>query len=270
MTEDFSIYNGEGTELRKAQLRMLDMLEEIDRVCRAHDIPYWLDFGTLLGAVRHQGFIPWDDDADISVFKSDNERLVRYLTEELPDYYIVVTPDTDDNFNGTGFIRVVDIRSNVVRLHQGENYEADESDGVCIDIFNVEKGRKGIKNLLAPVHGRADRRVHKVISDGRLNYVAACFIYPFTSFVIFVYRLVYRIFPSDMYIYNIPNFVVRQMFSQRRRSDILPVRPLLFEGVELMCPSNPDAFLRETYGDYMQIPPVEKRVVHTKNISVKE
>lgn len=268
--EDFSIYNGEGTELRKAQLRMLDMLVEIDKVCRMHDIPYWLDFGTLLGAVRHQGFIPWDDDADISIFKSDNERLIHYLREDLPDYYIVVTPDSDDNFKGTGFIRVVDKRTTIVRLHQTDNYEADESDGVCIDIFNIEKGRKGIKNLLAPIHGRADRRVHKVISDGRFNYVAACLIYPLTSLVISLYRLVYKVLPSDKYIYNIPNFVVPQMFSQRLRSDILPVRPMLFEGVELMCPSNSDAFLKETYGNYMQIPPAEKRVVHTTRIEITE
>lgn len=270
MMEDFSIYNGEGTELRKAQLRMLDMLVEIDRICRAHDIPYWLDFGTLLGAVRHQGFIPWDDDADITVFKSDNARLIRHLTEELPDRYLVVTPDTTGHIKCTGFIRVVDRHSTVVKLSQGEDYEADESDGVCIDIFNVEKGRKWIKKLLAPLHGRADRRVHKVISDGRLNYVLAWLIYPFTSFAIFLYRLLYKGVNSDMYIYNIPNFVVRQMFSQRHRSDILPVKPMLFEGVELMCPSNPDAFLKETYGDYMKIPPVEKRVVHAMSISVKE
>ena len=52
--EDYSQYNGEGTELRKVQLRLVDMLTEIDRICRKHGIRYWIDFGTLLGAVRHK------------------------------------------------------------------------------------------------------------------------------------------------------------------------------------------------------------------------
>ena len=55
-------YNPEGSELRRLQMRMLDILIVVDEICRRHDIPYWIEGGTLLGAVRHGGFIPWDDD----------------------------------------------------------------------------------------------------------------------------------------------------------------------------------------------------------------
>lgn len=85
--EDFSKYNGEGTTLRKAQLRMLDILIEVDKICRKHNIPYWLDSGTLLGAVRHGGFIPWDDDMDICVMRKDYKLLKKYLSEELSDKF---------------------------------------------------------------------------------------------------------------------------------------------------------------------------------------
>ena len=97
MEEDFSKYNGEGTDLRKAQLRMLDILIEVDKVCRKHQIPYWIDFGTLLGAVRHRGFIPWDDDIDICVLNEYYGVLRQALIDELPGQYAFQDSKTDPN-----------------------------------------------------------------------------------------------------------------------------------------------------------------------------
>ena len=82
--EDFSVYNGENTILRKAQLRMLEILVQVSSICDKHAIPYWIDYGTLLGAVRHNGFIPWDDDLDISILKKDYTKLSKVLQKELP------------------------------------------------------------------------------------------------------------------------------------------------------------------------------------------
>ena len=79
--EDFSKYNPEGSTLRKAQLRMLEILKEIDKICKKHHITYWLDGGTMLGCARHKGFIPWDDDLDIAVFEEDYERLLHILQQ---------------------------------------------------------------------------------------------------------------------------------------------------------------------------------------------
>ena len=72
-------YNPDGSPLRKAQMRMLDMLDYIDTVCREQGIAYRLDSGNVIGAVRHGGFIPWDDDIDIALSMSEYKRLCRYL-----------------------------------------------------------------------------------------------------------------------------------------------------------------------------------------------
>ena len=70
-------FNPDGSLLRRQQLRMLELLEVIDVICRKHQIPYWLSSGTLIGAARHKGFIPWDDDLDIEMLRSDYLRLLK-------------------------------------------------------------------------------------------------------------------------------------------------------------------------------------------------
>ena len=90
--EDFSCYNGEGTELRKMQIRILEIMVEIDKLCRKHDIKYWLDGGTLLGAVRHGGFIPWDDDLDICMMQEDYEKFIEIAPKELPEHLLLQLP----------------------------------------------------------------------------------------------------------------------------------------------------------------------------------
>lgn len=78
-------FNPEGSKLRQMQLRMLDILTEVDSICKKHGISYWLSSGTLIGALRHDGFIPWDDDLDIEMMRDDYLRLMKVLPQELPE-----------------------------------------------------------------------------------------------------------------------------------------------------------------------------------------
>ncbi len=70
------------TPLSSLQKELLNLLKIIDKICRKNDIEYWLDFGTLLGAVRHKGFIPWDDDVDICVPTDHYPKLLKLLHQE--------------------------------------------------------------------------------------------------------------------------------------------------------------------------------------------
>ena len=99
-------------QLRACQLKQLSILEEIDRICQKHQIGYWLDGGTLLGAVRHGGFIPWDDDIDIAMRQADLERFIA-IAEPI--------------------VKVRDLNSFYVE--GADNFAADYQKGLYVDIF---------------------------------------------------------------------------------------------------------------------------------------
>ncbi|EYE54801.1 LicD family protein, partial [Bacteroides fragilis] len=96
--EDLNRYNKEGSDLRKLQYRMLELLEVLDKICKKHNLPYWLEGGTLLGAVRHGGFIPWDDDLDVQMLRSDYKKLLKILPKELPGNIALQTFKTDKGY----------------------------------------------------------------------------------------------------------------------------------------------------------------------------
>lgn len=130
--------DGSVITVRDVQLRLLDMLKDIDKVCRDNGISYWLTGGSALGAVRHKGFIPWDDDADIGMMREDYERF-RKIVDQLGDGYIAQCFDTHPTYN-------VLIPAMKVRL-QGTYCEetnillknkCKDSDGLFIDVFIID------------------------------------------------------------------------------------------------------------------------------------
>ena len=91
-------FNPEGSPLRRQQMVMLEMVTVLDKICKKHDIPYFLYGGTLLGAFRHNGFIPWDDDLDVAMMRQDYKRLMKVLPAKLPSYIALQNNDTDKNY----------------------------------------------------------------------------------------------------------------------------------------------------------------------------
>ena len=91
--------NGNEITVRDVQLVLLDMAKDIDEICKRNDIPYFLNGGSALGAVRHKGFIPWDDDFDIGMMYEDYIRFISVLKKELPsDKYVFQCFQTDRRF----------------------------------------------------------------------------------------------------------------------------------------------------------------------------
>lgn len=250
-------YNPDGSTLRKAQLRMLDILIVVDEIFRRNQIDYWLHGGTLLGAVRHKGFIPWDDDMDIAVRYSDLPRIRKILQAELPERYCYQDYTTDPYF----YLFIGKVRDKYSLFDESDSYKLKER-GIYIDIIPMEEIIS--KKKQCPINfvyrhclwGRCHYSEKMV--DKLLGYVAY---YPIKLLIWFM-RLRTKLFHTHLW-----GDAYGWAFTiEEKESDIFPVTDVEFEGHIFQSPANPDGFLRTIYGDYMQIPPEEKRETHTKRI----
>ena len=143
-------FNPDGSLLRRHQLRMLEMLTYIDGVCVQHDIPYWLSSGTLLGAVRHGGFIPWDDDVDIELLRRDYKRLLRVLRTEKEGRYRLQTHSTDNGY----FFPFAKLRDMHSVLRENDDIDLGFAyRGIYIDIFPLEVNKYPLSKALVSSAG---------------------------------------------------------------------------------------------------------------------
>ena len=123
----------ENEQLRTLQLYQLDVLKEVDRICQKHHIKYYISWGSLLGAIRHKGFIPWDDDIDISLFWDDYVKFMEVCQEELGERFFLQNTETDSGyFRPWAKVRINDTTSmdkelDFVKMHWG----------ICIDVFPI-------------------------------------------------------------------------------------------------------------------------------------
>lgn len=124
--------------LRKLQLAELYMLKDIASICESNNIKYYITAGTLLGAVRHKGFIPWDDDLDITMYRKDLHKLIGILQEKYKDKYFVQSFDTDKDY--TRYITKIRLNgtSQVEEIYEND----DINHGIYIDIFPLDHTTK--------------------------------------------------------------------------------------------------------------------------------
>ena len=259
--EDFSRYNGEGTVLRKAQIRMFEMMVEVDKILRAHHIDYWLEGGTLLGAIRHRGFIPWDDDVDITVRKEDFPQVRQLLINELPEQFTFQDTELDNN-EWSGIARVRDKKS----YCQMPLFSRYKEQGIWVDIFQVEHMYSMKLTLFIDFfYARAFREIHHFGDVAYKNpirryvvKVIAYLLYPLCLLMVCIARLLSKRNPVGLLNYTFPVKHPRPKYLE----DIYPLIEVEFEGHKFLAPHNYDHYLRLLYGDYMQIPPEDQRISH--------
>lgn len=251
--ENISNYNPEGSDLRRAQLKMLEILIEVSKICDKNGIPYWLSFGTLLGAVRHNGFIPWDDDLDIEVEYKHYILLLRCLESELPTSMILQSEKHDDKYYNK-FVKVRDRNS----LFLEDDSEDFKERGIFIDIFPREYSLKFLNRLmnkileLSLIDLKSKRRNFFQLSIVKLRVLLY-------DCLVQINRCLFNVLPMKMMF--VPHFG-----AGIDKKYIYPLKEICFEGYKFKCPANVDAYLKEYYGDYMKLPLSEDRIVHSTKI----
>lgn len=250
-------FNPEGSMLRKQQLRMLEILLYIDKICKENNIKYWLSSGTLLGAVRHGGFIPWDDDLDIEMLREDYEKFLKVFTDN--DNYALQTYKSDENYFRT-FAKVRDLHSEISEFELDRYYKYR---GLYVDIFSIERVPKYICRLYGGVFEVIGRWRRKCGDNKFLWHILKCF-QKITLWTIPIARPIFRIFTKDLHHSYGSGFL-----KERHIEDILPLTSVQFEGYTFPAPNNIDSYLSLIYGDYKQLPDTDSFVIHTSSCIFK-
>ncbi len=251
--------------------KLLDMLVAIDRVCKKNNIQYWLDGGTLLGAYRHGGFIPWDDDIDIGIMRADYPKLKQALSLELPNQFFLQTDNSELNYHHT-FIKVRD-------KHTSSSAKLDSTyaqRGLFIDIFPFDFVPKshGLRVLHFAI---AKMRLFLVVykkedvirfNDKKSNHFSTHVFYYLLNWVPkhFWSLMVYatgKTVRNRMHIgdgYCFPTFFFRSI----REYDVyFPLTEITFEGKTFSAPHNIPRYLTTLYGaDYM----TPRQDLHTQHM----
>ncbi|MDP5199625.1 phosphorylcholine transferase LicD [Flavobacterium sp. DG2-3] len=256
--EDLSEYNPIGSDLRKGQLRILEIAKEFDSICHKHNVTYWLMSGTLLGARRHGGFIPWDDDFDVGVEKKDYQRLLNCLEKELPENYKLQTRKTDSNYKHC-FAKIRDLNSEIE-----ENCTIEfgyKFNGLFIDIFPFEQICINEK-IKKPLDCRYSELKYK-FKKGILWQLISKLVYYISSLVVFGLRFI------GLFIVNrFSHAYGTGFYAPHKLATCFPVRKIKFEDFEFNAPNDVDQYLIDEYGDFMALPSREKRVNHSNKIKI--
>lgn len=258
--------------IKKAWAAELTVMYEVDRICQKHDIAYFVDWGTMLGAVRHGGFIPWDDDFDIMMRRKDYERFLKVAARELPEGFAILNMDNTENF--WYFLSRVVLRPQIcfeeeyLKQFHGFPYI------VGIDIFILdtlssdpqkEKERETvIEYILALADSLETKKLSPVEKETALCRVEQiCRVtikrsLPDLDMKKQLYQLVQKlmtVFEDDSegnYAQLIPHAVYRGDKGYPRDYYEDGVR-IPFENIEIMLPVRYEAMLQKKYGNYMQL-----------------
>lgn len=247
----------------------IEILDEIVRICNENNLEYFLVGGTLLGAVRHQGFIPWDDDLDIAMNRKDYEKFLSLCKNELNDKYRLDCDKTNDKY----WLTFAKIRKKNTLFLENSLDGIDTGKEIFVDIFPLDDIKKPFSVL-----NRVRLIFVKIVIDalfykrGITKDINVCRRPKMTKFFSkFSFKFLHK-FQHKIVTLSNPkksNYLVsfsgcyaykKEVFL---KNDFYPTKTLKFEEKSYKVPNNYKKYLKNIYGDYMKLPPKNERVNHS-------
>lgn len=267
--------------LKKLQRVELSILKDFISIAEKNDISYFAIGGTAIGAVRHKGFIPWDDDIDLAISRKDYEKLEKIISRDYSEKYEMLSAKTNDKYpileghmqiKGTKFI---DDATKNLKCNMG----------IFLDFFiydnisdNAEERKKQIKD--AKIYGKLlilRDMAYPVLPFngllGKIFHVGTAIVHSLMVIFRISHKKLYEkvtqasIRYNDKETENVALF--RDLYieeSTMKKADIFPLQSAKFEDIEILLPNKNHEILTKYYGDYMKLPPKEKRVNHSPYI----
>lgn len=260
--------------LKQLQSVELEILVAIAQLCEKHAIRWFLDGGTLLGAARHQGFIPWDDDIDIGMLREDYEKFLAIPEHEFPAGYSLHTFDNTPGYAAM-FAKVY---KDGTRFMTQETREAGCEQAIFVDVFpydyvsldatRAHRQRRGAKfwqSVSYLYHAKTIAVPHKGVA-GTLERAACCCAHYFIHLIIRRgsikqhFDSAIALTPDDGRLQVLP--FAWPNIEGYELDEIFPTTLLLFEGNKFPSPAQWDIYLTRMYGDWRKLPRVEERKTH--------
>jgi len=267
-------------ELKQLQNCFLEILKDVDRVCEKHHICYMAAGGTCLGAIRHKGFIPWDDDVDILMPHEDLKRFIQIFDEELGDKYEMTSPNS--KYYLESMISAI-YKKNTLKASFFD-YNTPFPKGVHIDIFPIEavpmnrlvRFWKGFSAMVIQYiavsalfyHYRSSekKQFFYQTTGGKINYRIRCvlgFLFSFRSYEKWGNLFDrYVQWHKDSNLWAVPTDMGHYFGHIMPKDVYYPPVKAAFEDMQINIPHDYDAYLKNQYDDYMTIPPEMDREKH--------
>lgn len=249
---------------------LLQIAKEFHQICVKHDIPYYMLGGTMLGTIRHKGFIPWDDDMDFGIPRKHYKRFCEVAIQELSGRYKMLMVD-NSAYAVLGIGKLSDSNTWLKEIY---SVKTEERLGVNIDVFPLDYTDSRTDLLSVNMRARILFKFQKLLF---MNSENRSFV---KRILARVCQYIFQISPT-----TIPHYIDRMMLGRNINPTMLANifgawamketvsleimgTPTLynFEDTEFYGPQNADAYLKQLYGNYMQLPPENKRHIHTTEV----
>lgn len=254
-------------DLKELQKYQLQMLKDVDYICRKNNIDYFLTWGSALGAIRHGGFIPWDDDIDISMTWENYKKFESIAQKELGEKYFYQSQETDKYcFTTWNKVRINNTTSMEKNLkHIKCHY------GICMDVFPLigvpnSRFRKFVQKIQILIYRifKYERYLTNRNPKGNILFKVFYGIFPKKFKVYLTNKLIKSITKYDMNKCDYwVEFLSGNYNAMMFKKDFFGLgTKVKFEDLDVVIPENYDSYLKHAYGDYMKLPKEEDRVGH--------